>query len=332
MATVGAHYLTLVDHAKRTGPAGEILAIAELLEATNDILLDMPYVEANDGNSHMVGVRTGLPDVYWKIVGSGVQPSKSTTAQVTETCGILEAWSEIPELVCEKNGNTAEFRATEAMPFIQAMNNEMAQTIFYGNSSTAPEEFNGLGVRFAATSATNGENIILGGGVGSDNTSVWLIGWGPSTIFGLFPRGAPAGLRHDDYGVETVETSAAMAGTRDRAYRERWQWQSGMVVKDWQYAVRIPNIDLSSLVTKSSAADLTDLMEKATYHIPNLSLCNPVFYMNRTVAMMLSIQRRDMLTTSGLTWETVDGKRKGDFGGIPVRICDALLNNETLVA
>jgi hypothetical protein len=67
-----------------------------------------------------------------------------------------------------------------------------------------------------------------------------------------------------------------------RAYQERWQWKAGIALKDWRYAVRIPNIDISNLVAKSSAADLIELMIKATYRIPSADrLCKPVFYMNR---------------------------------------------------
>lgn len=118
-----------------------------------------------------------------------------------------------------------------------------------------------------------------------------------------------------------------------RAYQDRWQWKNGIALKDWRYAVRIPNIDISALVTKTSAADLIELMIKAIHRIPNLGMGRPVFYMNRTIFEMLDIQRRDdVVTGGGLRFENVDGKIQYTFRGIPIRICDALTEAETVVA
>ena len=118
-----------------------------------------------------------------------------------------------------------------------------------------------------------------------------------------------------------------------RAYQERWQWKAGIALKDWRYVVRIPNIDISNLVAKSSAADLIELMIKATHRLPSLNAVRPVFYMNRSVMQMLDIQRRDdIITGAGLTWDTVDGKRQGTFRGIPIRLVDALTQAETAVS
>ena len=58
-----------------------------------------------------------------------------------------------------------------------------------------------------------------------------------------------------------------------------------------------------------------------------------LFRSNRSCAQMLDIQRRDdIISGSGLTWETVDGKRQGTFRGIPIRICDALTEAESAVS
>ena len=253
------------------------------------------YKEGNLPTGDMITVRTGLPTVYWRLYNQGGQPSKSTTAQITEQCGMLEAWSEVDKDLAELNGNVAAFRLSEGMAYIEAMNQEMSSTYFYGNSSTAPEEFTGLSIRYSdigVGSPANSQNIISGAGAGSDNSSIWLIGHGVNTIYSLFPKGSKAGLIHENYDVVTVETTAGIAGTRMRAYQERWQWKCGVALKDWRYVVRIPNIDISNLVAKSSAADLIELMIKAIHKIPNLRMCKPVFYMNRS-CMQIAISERD---------------------------------------
>lgn len=333
MSTLASNALTLADWAKRLDPDGKVPSIVELLGQSNELLDDMQWIEGNLPTGHRTTVRTGLPTVAWRLLNQGVQPSKSTTAQIDEGCGMLEAYSEVDRDLAELNGNQAAFRLSEARAFIESMNQEMAQTVFYGNSGLAPEEFTGLSIRYSSLSANNGQNIITGSGASSDNSSIWLVGWGDQTIHGIFPKGSKAGLIHEDLGLTTVENTAGIAGQRMRAYLDHWQWKCGIAVKDWRYAVRIPNIDISNLVSKSSAADLIELMIKAIHRIPNLGSCKPVFYMNRSCFQMLDIQRRDdVISGGGLTYENVDGKRVASFRGIPVKICDQLLESESVVS
>lgn len=332
MATIGANALTLADHAKRLDPDGKVPAIVELLSQTNQILEDMLWVEGNLPTGHRTTVRTGLPTVAWRLINSGIQPSKSTTAQVDESTGMLESYSEVDKDLAELNGNTAQFRLSEAAAFIEAMNQEFASTLFYGNSGSAPEEFTGLAPRYSSLSATNAQNIVDGGGTGSDNSSIYLVCWGANTVAGIFPKGSKAGLQHEDLGLVTVETTAGIAGNRMRAYQDHWQWKCGIALKDWRYVARAANIDISDLVAQSSGyAELINIMIKLTHRIPNLSLGKCAFYMNRTCFQELDIQRREDLQQAGLTYENVDGKRIASFRGIPVRICDALTETEARV-
>lgn len=332
MATLGANVLTLADWAKRLDPDGKVPSIVELLSQTNEILDDMLWMEGNLPTGHRTVVRTGLPTVAWRLLNNGIQPSKSTTAQIDEQCGMLEAWSEVDKDLAMLNGNTAAFRLSEAQSFIEAMNQEFASTLFYGNSGLASEEFTGLSIRYSDPAATNGQNVIDAGGSGSDNSSIWLVGWGSQTVHGIFPKGSKAGLIHEDLGEVTVETTAGIAGNRMRAYQDHWQWKCGVAVKDWRYAVRIGSIDISNLVAKSSAADLIELMIKAIHRLPSMKLGKPVFYMNRTVFQMLDIQRRDdVISGGGLVYKDVDGILVPTFRGIPVKVCDALVETEAAV-
>lgn len=332
MATLGANALTLADWAKRLDPDGKVPSIVELLSQTNEIIQDMLWVEGNLPTGHRTTVRTGLPTVAWRLLNQGVQPSKSTTAQIDEACGKLEAWSEVDVELAKLNGNSQSFRLSEASAFIEAMNQEFASTLFYGNSGLSPEEFTGLSIRYSDPNATNGQNVIDAGGSSSDNTSIWLICWGAQTIHGIFPKGSKAGLDHADHGEVTVETTAGMAGTRLRAFQDQFKWDCGVAVKDWRYAVRVGSIDVSNLVSKSSAADLIELMIKAMHRIPSMGMGKSAFYMNRTVKQMLDIQRRDdVVTGGGLVYNDVDGKLIPSFRGVPIRTCDAILETEAAV-
>lgn len=334
MATINSTVLSLLDWAKRIDPDGKTAAIAELLSQYNEILTDMQWMEGNLPTGHRTIVRTGLPTVAWRLLNAGVATSKSTTAQIDEQTGMLEAWSEVDRDLAELNGNVGAFRLSEASAFIESMNQEMAQTLFYGNSGVSPEEFTGFSPRYSSLSAVNGSNVITGSGAGADNSSVWLVVWGPQTVHGIYPKGSKAGLVHEDLGLATIESAGGIGtGTRMRAYRDHWQWKCGIALRDWRFVVRIPNIDISNLVAKSSAADLIELMIKAIHRIPSLKMGRPVFYMNRTCFQMLDIQRRDdVIAGGGLTYSDVDGVMTANFRGIPVRKCDALIEAEAVVA
>ena len=340
MATLGTSVLTLGDWAKRLDPQGKVDKTVELLSQTNEILTDMMWMEGNLPTGHRTTIRTGLPSVYWRLINNGVTPSKSTTAQVDEQCGMLEAWSEVDKDLAELNGNVGAFRLNEAQAFLEAMNQEMASTMFYGSAAN-PEEFVGFAPRYADLSAANSENILDAGGSGSDNSSVWLVGWGGNECFGVFPKGSKAGIMHEDLGLVTVETTAGVAGSRMRAYQDHWQWKSGLVVKDWRYAVRIANIDISDLAglatTQATTAStyIVKLMSRAIDRLPKTSGIKPVFYANRSIMSLLRVAALEKSTSAVAIEEGLNqfGKtiHTTKFLGIPVRLVDALTITESQI-
>jgi hypothetical protein len=332
MATLGNTVLTLTDWAKRLDPDGKTADIVELLSETNEILADQLYMEGNLPTGHRTTVRTSLPTVAFRKLNEGVTPSKSTTAQVDDQASILEAWSEVDVDEAILNGNTFTYRLSEASAFLEAMSQTQTDTLIYGNGGLNPEEYTGLAVRYNDKSANNGQQIVDAGGTGSDNSSAWLVGWGAQTVHGIFPKGSVAGLQHDDKGKVTVQDSTGIGTARLDVYQDKFQWKSGLAIKDQRYVSRIANIDISDLTGITSAADLSELMTRATYRFPNLKRGKPVFYMNRTCMQILDIlNRNDVISGGGLTFQNVDGERVMNFRGIPVKTVDALTETEAQV-
>lgn len=339
MATLSTGQLTLADWSKRIGPDGKIDPIAELLSQTNDILEDIVFMEANQPTSHVVTVRTGLPAVYWRAYNAGVPTSKSTTAQITEPCAMLEARSHIDAKLLELNGNSAAFRLSEESAFIEAMGQEMTGKIFNGNVGSDMKTFSGLATRYSSTTAGNGGNVILAGGSGSDNASVYLIVWGEQTVFCPFPKGSRAGLRSRDLGEESV---ADANGAMYQAARSLFQWDGGLVVKDWRYVVRIANIDVSDWVgvtgtqATTASTNLIKLMMRAIARIPNFSMGRAAFYCNRSIQEGLMIQALEKSQNALSVKEALNqfgqDMRQLTFQGIPVRGVDQLSIAETLVS
>lgn len=329
MATLAANNPTLLDVAKRTDPNGSIATIVELLAQTNDVLQDMTFIEGNLPTGNKTTVRTGLPTPTWRKLYGGVQPTKSTTAQVTDSCGMLEAYAEIDKALADLNGNTAAFRLSEDAAHIEGMSQEMASTLFYGNEGSEPEAFTGLAPRFNSKSASNSTNIIDAGGTGTDNTSIWLCVWGPQTGFGIYPKGSKAGLQMTDKGQVTIENVDGNGG-RMEGYRTHYRHDMGLTIRDWRYFVRIPNIDVSDLDTVANTKNLVNWMIQASERIPSFGKGRACWYVNRTIREKLRIGILEK-TANNLSWETVEGKRVMTFDDIPVRRTDALLNNEARV-
>lgn len=333
MAALSAIHPTLLDVTKRLDPGGKVDNIVEVLAQTNDILDDMVVLEANDVASHVTTARSGYPDVTWRKLYGGVQPSKSRTLQVRDTIGMLEAYAEVDKKLVDLNGNTAAFRMSEDVAFLEAMGQEVASKLFYGNELTNAEQFTGLASRFSSRSAENGSNIICSANPpdGSDNTSIWLVVWGANTVHGLYPKGSKAGWSIEDKGQVTTENIDGSNG-RAEVYRTHYAWDFGLSVRDWRYVVRI-QIDQEDL-TKNAATgpDLTDLMTQALEVVPSLSNGRPVFYCNRNVRSFLRRQMLNKTLQSTLSLENIAGKHVVTFDGIPVRRCDALLNTEAAVS
>lgn len=329
MATLSSEAVTLIELARRLDPDGTAATVVELLNQTNEVLADMMWMEGNLPTGHRSTMRTGLPTATVRKLYGGVSPSRSRTRQVTDTCSMIEAYSEIDEVLANLNGGSAAWRMQEEGPFIESLNQKLVSLLFTGNEATTPEDFTGFSARYNDLSAENGENIIDAGGTGSDNASIWLVVWGANTCHGIVPKGSTAGISVRDKGLETI---TADDGGLMEAYRTHFRVFGGLTLRDWRYVVRIANIDKSDLTADaSSGANLPELAFEAMNLIPNLAMGRPAFYMARDVRTKLHQQLSAGISNSTLTWENVGGHNTVPLHGIPTRRCDALAADEAQI-
>ena len=351
MPLVSSGRNTLIDIAKSYGPDGKVATVAELLNQSNELIQYMNFVEGNLPTGHKGVVRTGLPTVQLRSFYRGVKVSKSGRATIEDVCAMAEGRNEIDKDLADLNGNTAAYRLSEGLAFIEAMNQTFAQQLVYGDTSINPDGVLGLAPRYNSLSATNAQNIIDAGGTGSDNTSVWLIVWGENTVTGIYPKGSQAGLQQQDLGeIDAFDEN----NDRFRAYAELWKWKFGLHVKDWRYAVRIANIDVSDLTGQTgtqaitAATWLNKLMIKALARIPSMGMGTATFMASRTVKEMLSVAALDksqnaLSFTQGVNQYgtvapgSVAGQGTGiqggqlQFMGVPVLTVDQILATEARV-
>lgn len=330
MATaIASSNMTLADIAKQTGPDGDIQDIVELLTQDNEILADASWEEANGGTFHRSSVRTGIPEPTFRRFYEGVTPSKSTYAQIDEPIGMMENRSVVDAKMLDMSPNKERVRMNEAIGILEGFNQAFTETLLYGDVGTSPAKFNGLLPRFDVLSASSGENIIDGGGTGTDNASILIVNWSPRTVFCVYPRGSKGGIIREDLGKQEVLDSAS-PGRRYTAYEEKFQWDCGLVVRDWRHVVRIANIDKSLLVAQSGAAAILELLAAAVDKLPSSMGGRPAIYMNRTVKTMLRIQCMKQANVY-LTIGQEESRPKLMFDGVPIRKVDMMQADEARI-
>ncbi|HQT65357.1 MAG TPA: hypothetical protein PLO16_12675 [Acidocella sp.] len=317
-----------------------------MLSQCNDLNDDLPYVEANEVGGHEFVFRTSIPAGAWRQYNMGIPYSKSTTAKARVGLGMLEDYSQVDRALAEHSGDKEKFRESEDVAFLEGMSQTIASTFIYGNTTVNPAEFMGLSPFYNSISgAQNGSNIINGGGTGSANTSLWLIGWGPETIFGLFPRGSTAGLTMEDKG--DVTPGFDNQGNRFEAYTSWFRQQAGLCPKDWRYGVRLANIDTTTAgLAGASPYDLFAGMAEMLLLFPKLTSktsgitktdsatepgVRPVFYCNRTTRHWMDVQAmRDKNVL--LRIEDYAGMPIMGYREIPIKIVDQILNTESTIS
>lgn len=332
MATL-SNTVTLLDIAKSIDPDGKPAKVVELLTQSNPILEVMPFMEGNLPTGHQTTIRTGLPDVVWRKYNQGVAPSKSNRIQVTETCGMLEARSEVDVKLANLYGDKAAFRLSEAMAFVEAMNQQMADAFFYGTQPDTP--FTGIAPRYnALTGSAVSDYILDAGGSGADQTSIYVMVLGENTVHGIYPKGSTAGIKHQDLGeIDAFDAD----NKRFRAYADLWQWDVGLVVRDHRAIVRIGNIEASDLLAAGLSGGNTQAATAATNILRQLAIAKHripravrgagrmvAFANSRVVTALRLIGLEKSASALGLA-AAFDQPRPD---GIQILECDAILNTE----
>ena len=331
MTTLGDKYLNLADRLKRTEAGEQAAQIIELMNETNCIMQDANVIECNDGTNNITTIRTGLPNATFRRLYGYVQPSKSTTAQVKDTTGMLEAYSIVDKDLVDKAKNPKLFRMSESAPFIEAMNQTLQKEVFYGNTKTKPEGFDGLSVRYGKISSDSkniGSNIINGGGASTDNTSIWFVTWGDQHVSLTYPENSKAGMQHEDDGIQTETDST---GGKRKVYQDHFKMDVGLTVKDWRSTCRIANIDVSDL-DGGSPADLVDLMRQAYYKVkPHNAGGTTCIYCNTNVLMHFDKQVESK-TNIHFSYQEYLGEKVLTYKGLPIRACDQIADDEAVVS
>lgn len=334
MSTLNATHPTLLDVTKRMTPDGGIDDVVELLRKKKMILQDAVWLESNLPTGHRSTQRTGLPAPSWRKINQVGTYGKSTTAQITDTIGMLDQWAQVDVKAAGLNGNSEAWRFSEEAPFIDAMGDEIVDTMFNGNENTEPEAFTGFGPRYNDNSGPeNAENILVDSSSDTDACSAWLIDWSIQRVCMLYPKGTLAGLQRYDYGVVVAESHGGSTGPI-RVYRSQYCWDAGLHVRDWRGVGRY-QLDLDDVVASGATGPvISDQLRKLIRRVAGDSGdvgARAGIYCNRAFLEALDLQSANKGTLAFSRIQDANGVLTDAFMGISLRQTDAITENESSI-
>lgn len=344
LSTGGAY--TYAEWAARSDNAGKLSTLVNLMTQYNAVLEDCLAVECTSGNAFEFSQVVGLPQPSRRSYNQGVRRTSGQAAKQVVTCSEYADWAMVDNSLGLLGGQLKERRAQEVALHMEGLGQQFASDLFYANRATDPTAFTGFANIYntvnTATSAI-ARNVLDGGGTGSTNSSIWLVGWGPTQIHTIFPQGMAAGVQHKDLGLLPCQDSN---GLEFLGWRDWIQQNVGLAIHDWRYAARACNLDVTLFGT-TNAANLINILQTLTMLPPTMpagvapvqrtddelgSLSQPrsVIYMNRTVYSALDKQAQNK-TNVLLKMEEWDGHAVLTYRGIPIRVVDALSTTESRV-
>jgi hypothetical protein len=343
MPVIGAKAMTLRDLASGLRADNKFdHDIVDLMAQSNEILDDIPFTEANDGTSDLTTIRTGLPSVSWNSHYEGTQASKGQKQQVVNGSGHMSSLLEIDKRLLD-SGDEAVRNAQiedEVSAHLEAMGQDAATAIFYGDIKSEARKINGLGIIYSkigghVADANVSTHYVFNGSMSvpavgaADLRSIWLLNWGRSTMRGFYPQGSGGGIKRGAFKDAWVNDEN---GNPYEVKRQLFGWDIGLAVRDYRYGGRIANIQVNNMLATSGQPEYLELINRLKGRVRISPNAKRVWYMPRLVWENLEILFGRATRSNAIKYEDVDQRLAvARLFGYPVRLTDALDVNEVPV-
>ena len=237
--------LTSLEVAKRTeGFSEDSRRIIEELNQHNELLIDAPLVEANEGTVHSTLVRTAIPHGEHRGYNQGVGKASSQTKTIKDVISNIEIYSEVDAQMIDNSQHGQDVLMSEQIAFIEGLSQDMADDLMYGNHEADERETNGFATRYNSTQSGASKNCISLGGTGNALTSIYLIKWAIDKAHLIYPKGSKnAGVEYKFLGEQTCD---APNGGKYQAIRAHYRVARGLAIRNSMSVIRLCNIDLTA--------------------------------------------------------------------------------------
>jgi hypothetical protein len=238
--------LTSLEVAKRTkGFSEDARRIIEELNQHNELLIDAPLVEANEGTVHSTLVRTALPHGQHRGYNQGVGKASSQTKSIKDVISNIEIYSEVDAQMIDNTEHGQDVLASEQVAFIEGLGQDMAEDLMYGNHEADERETNGFATRYHDTQSGQSKNCISLGGSGNALTSIYLIKWATDKAHLIYPKGAKnAGIEYKFLGEQTCD--APDGNGKYQALVSHYRVSRGLAIRNSMSVIRLCNIDVTA--------------------------------------------------------------------------------------
>ena len=237
--------LTSLEIAKRSGFDPDSRRIVEELSEYDELLLDAPFIEANEGTVHSTLVRTALPHGEHRGYNQGVGKAASQTATKKDVISNIEIYSEVDAQMIDESAHPTEILQGEQAAFIEGLAQDISDDLMNGDHDADERCTNGFATRLSKLNASGLTNRVVGlGGTGNALTSIYLIKWARDKARIIYPRGSKnLGVQYKYLGEQTVKDSS---GKEFQAYRSHYRVSRGLSIGHAASVIRLCNIDLTA--------------------------------------------------------------------------------------
>lgn len=335
MATLTNEVLTLAEQIKQYHK-GNLLEIVNTLGQVNQMDLDGPYLKANDRFSHVSSKVIKLPETGHRRINRGAKKGVSRTAKNIEFIEILENRPYIDTLLLESedDGGTAA-RVNQIKIFVEAMAQQKAEDMLYGDNSVDDEVINGFLTRRGALT----DNCVTAGGSGSDLMSLLLIEWDQMRCHMIYPKAVPKvggvndsmnqalGIMEVDRGLQRIEDEDGNAfDVLESVIRAAF----GINLLDERNLQAIRNIETSGTTNNLIESGKMYLLTDAINRLPNFGR-NARIYVNRSLKSQFDRWAIDKLNGCTMVQQTT-GEHLPAFMNVPIRMMERLRTDESAVS
>lgn len=316
--TLADSVVTFDEWVKRMDKSN-VKTIIEVAADSNTMLKTAMVGPGNEAEGNTTTVRTSYPSGTWTSAYEGVDSEASHTKEVWDAAGYLEGYSVISKRYVHRSPDRRAARMQEEKAFIIGHSQTIEDTFFHGDRNLNPKQFLGLDQRYALKSAETGGQIIDAAGTGSINTDIWFVNWGDTGASLFFGKNNVGGLDIDDKGIQSWDLNGD--GKHQECYVSHYEWNVGLMIKDYRAIARVANIDSATL-----PSNLVDHMIDAMFAIPDqMDGLRKAIYCNTTVLAALTKEARNFAQTN-LTMDDWEGRKITHFMGIPIFRSDKITN------
>jgi len=297
--------------------------IIELMRETNEMLIDAPMYECNNGTINKALQRTIKKVGEHRIYNRGVGKVATQTQQIEDRIAILGAYAEVDEDMVRHTGNIEQARRSEYMAILKGLGLTQAETIIFGSGSKE-DEIAGLMER---RNKIDNKLVFDAMGRSQDNdmTSIYLCAFGQEYFHMIYPKGSKScGVERIDKGLVQVVDPKDSEKKYD-VYQDKFRAEYGITIKVPESVIRIAN------VPKDMKGDeLVDVIIEASYKIAK-GASTYAMYSNDSILIKLdkaSSNKGNVVHTQEDPW----GKPITHVRKFRCRNMDVITNAEGIVA